>query len=120
MKHEKQTPDWAEMIEQLKGRGLSTRDISNAMGADITDRMLNHYRAGTQPMHWRGEGLIALWCKTLELERSDLPLMLLVRGHRVDRNRVEEGPRLQRLPSWPAKVVAAAAGVRRKKAKAAA
>lgn len=115
MKHATQTPDWALMIEQLQEHGLLIREIAVSMGAQLTDRMMSHYRAGAQPLHWRGEGLIALWCKTMDVGREGLPQMDLVRGHRVDVNRTKTGPRLQELPDWPKKAAAAVAGIERKK-----
>lgn len=102
MRRQQTTPDWGAMIDDMLCRGLSLRDVGKSMGCEITTRMLHHYRVGVQPLHWRGEGLIALWCKTTGQQRGEAPTMELVRGHRVDRNRVEAGPRVESLPDWPA------------------
>lgn len=103
-KREQMTPDWALMIEQLVHDGVSQAEVGFAMGyagAGLTDRMVRYYRTGTQPPHWRGEGLIGLWCRTLKRARADVPQMTLIRGHRVDVNRSDAGPKLMQLPKWP-------------------
>lgn len=94
-------PDWGEMIDALMRAGLTIRQVGDCMSVQVTERMLHHYRNGAQPLHWRGEALIGLWCRTLRRERDEVPLMDLVRGHRVDRNRETSGPVLRSLPAWP-------------------
>lgn len=89
--------DWATIIDQLVTAGLSREDINGGM---LTDKMLAHYRKGVQPLHWRGERIILLWCKTTGLPRDQAPTKEVIRGHRVDR-RLIPGPRLQALPQWP-------------------
>lgn len=120
-----QAPDWGLMIEDLISAGVSQADIGKAMGVDLTDRMLRHYRAGVQPAFHRGDAVVELWCKTAKKRRSDVPMVPFTRGHRVPTNReVSQAPRLAgNLPSFPpiqaaaAKVAAAVkrAAPRRKK-----
>lgn len=103
MKHKTTTPDWALMIHQLLEGGLTTRKIGDAMSFVLTNRMVRHYQLGVQPLHFRGEALIALWCSTLKRERGDLPTMELSRGHRVDnreRTQALQAP-VVNLPAWP-------------------
>lgn len=71
------------------------------MHLDLTARMLLHYRHGAQPPHWRGEGLIAMWCDKTGMKREDLPQMKLIRGHRAKDRTEPVGPRVQSLPQWP-------------------
>ena len=99
-KREQKTPDWALMIEQLQANNLTLRKIGEAMSLEMTARMLLHYRHGAQPPHWRGEGLIALWCSTTGKTRQDLPMMMLIRGHRAQ-TRAQAQPAAVSLPQWP-------------------
>lgn len=85
----------------MTSKGLTHADIGKAMGSVLTLRMLRHYRLGVQPLHYRGEAMILLWCETLGAERAALPTMELVRGHRVAGRETENGPRVQALPNWP-------------------
>lgn len=96
-----QTPDWAAMIEQMVDKGLTHADIGKAMGSVLTLRMIRHYRLGVQPLHYRGEAMIQLWCETMAAQRGALPMMELVRGHRVAKREAESGPQVTRLPNWP-------------------
>jgi hypothetical protein len=95
------TPDWGLMIEQLIHRGMTAKQIGDAMSSVLTVRMIDHYRSGVQPIHFRGEALITLWCKTLKAQRDALPMAELVRGHRVANRNVQTGPRVQSVPDWP-------------------
>lgn len=89
--------NWAAMIEALIDAGLSRTDINGGM---LSDKMLHHYRRGVQPLHWRGERILGLWCSTLHKDREEAPTQLVVTGHRAMR-RITVGPRLQALPVWP-------------------
>ena len=107
--------DWAAVINALLERGLTMRAVGDAMQLQLTARMLQHYESGVQPAHFRGEGLIALWCRTTGEGRDNLPTCDLVRGHRVERNREPDAsPRLQELPHWPAAAPVAVKPVERK------
>jgi hypothetical protein len=75
--------DWAAMLEELAALGVGSRRISDAMGGDVTDRMLRVYRNGTQPTHWRGEALVALWCELTGKARELAPRCDVIRGHRA-------------------------------------
>jgi hypothetical protein len=103
MKKPQTAPDWALMIEQLAATGLTPAAIGRAMSTCVlTNQMLRAYRMGVQPLHFRGEALIALWCVTLERHRDDLPMAELIRGHRVATNRQPAAaPQVINLPAWP-------------------
>lgn len=92
--------DWAGMIRAMLQHGVPRQDIA---GGALNERMLHHYQRGAQPMHWRGELILAQWCKAFGKPRSDAPTMTLTtHRHRVDRRlQPEEGPRVQSLPQWP-------------------
>jgi hypothetical protein len=61
--------------------GIPMRKIGTEMGGiEVTDRMLGHYRSGTEPLHWRGDLLIAFWCRTLDRNREDRPMREVTRG----------------------------------------
>lgn len=98
-----QAPDWGLMIEDLISAGVSQADIGKAMGVDLTDRMLRHYRAGVQPAFHRGDAVVELWCKTRKKKRDDVPMIPITRGHRVSSNREPStGPKVTgTLPSFP-------------------
>lgn len=117
MRAPQMAPDWGRMIEDMIRAGLKHADIGREMGVDLTERMVSHYRVGVQPVYWRGEALVVLWCKTLRKKREALPMLEVTRGHRVRENRSgETGPRLRALPEWPPLHVAAKV-VRAKKSK---
>jgi hypothetical protein len=102
-------PDWAVMIEQMVAAGLTFSDIAKATQSVLTDRMVKHYAAGVQPLYWRGEAMIVLWCKSLRADRAALPTCEIVRGHRVTQNKqVSTAPVLRNLPQWPAAMPAPA------------
>jgi hypothetical protein len=101
MRRNQITTDWSAAIEQLRYEGLTLRDIGASMGLELSARMMQAYKHGAQPAHWRGEGLIALWCAKVNRSRDQLPTMLLVRGHRAQSRTEESAPRLQSLPQWP-------------------
>lgn len=101
MPKEQLTPDWAVMLDELMAQGVTVRDIKQALGVEVNNRIIWHYKNGSQPLHWRGEALITLYCTALARTREELPTMRLVRGHRVKENREQTGPRLQSLPVWP-------------------
>lgn len=117
MRAPQMAPDWGRMIEDMMRAGLKQGDIGKSMGVDLTDRMIGHYRAGVQPVYWRGEALVLLWCETVKKKREALPMLEVTRGHRVADNRAESGPRLRSLPQWPPLHVAAKVAKLRKKAK---
>jgi hypothetical protein len=96
-------PDWHQVLDQLMHAGLSRRDISQRIGCDLTLRMIAHYKNGAQPLHYRGEALIAFWCETLQRTRDQLPVAAVVRGHRVNFNRdPNNAPQMRApLPQWP-------------------
>jgi len=111
-------PDWAVMIEQMVGAGLTFADIAKATQSVLTDRMVKHYAAGVQPLYWRGEAMIVLWCKSLRSDRAALPMCEIVRGHRAtpSRNNIKY-PKVGNLPAWPPNPAVAVEPVKRKYAR---
>lgn len=78
-------PDWARLIAEVVQTGLTHAAIGQRMGAMLTTRMLRAYGDGAQPVHFRGEALISLWCDRLKRDRTALPMIEVVRGHRAVR-----------------------------------
>lgn len=100
MRQETTSYDWAAMIDQLVCLGLSERGIGRAMQSELTRRMIEAYRRGAQPLHWRGELLVRFWCEHTKRERTDAPRCQVVRGHRVEHNQMQR-PQVVSLPNWP-------------------
>ena len=98
MKRHATSFDWAAMIEELILVGMTRSEINGGM---LTDKMLSHYRRGVQPLHWRGERIITIWCERTGRGRDEAPTREVERGTRVDR-RPDQGPQIQNLPRWPA------------------
>lgn len=97
-------PDWGRLLDDLQ-QHMPLRKIAEAMGLTmITESMLRSYRAGVQPMFWRGDALVTLWCETMAIKREDVPRIPVVRGHRTQRRLVDTSPKVINLPSWPAVV----------------
>jgi hypothetical protein len=70
-----QTTDWFRLITDLMQAGIPMRKIGQEMGmAQLTGPMLRHYRAGVEPLHWRGEALVAFWCLTTGQPRDGRPM----------------------------------------------
>lgn len=108
--------NWAEIVEQLLGRGVKPSAINGA--EFITHRVIAHYRRGVQPLHWRGEQMLLAWCNEFKMTRDQAPTCPVVRGHRVDR-RLTPGPRCQSLPQWPVAAPASVKPIKRRKMEAA-
>lgn len=104
--------DFGAIIRDLLHHGVERKCI-NVAGGNLTDRMLDHYMRGSQPLHWRGEGILQLWCKSLKREANTAPVCEVLRGHRASRTLVV-GPRVQSLPAWPVAVPVSVAQVRKK------
>lgn len=69
------TTDWFQLITDLMQAGIPMRKIGEAMGLQqLTGPMLRHYRAGVEPLHWRGEALVVFWCKTTGQPREERPM----------------------------------------------
>ena len=69
------TTDWFQLITDLMQAGTPMRKIGEAMGLQqLTGQMLRHYRAGVEPLHWRGEALVVFWCKTTGQPREERPM----------------------------------------------
>ncbi len=102
--------NWAEIVEQLLDAGVKASSIN---GGQITHRVIHHYRRGVQPLHWRGEMMIAAWCAHFGKAKDEAPQCPVVRGHRVDR-RLDPGPRIDSLPQWPVAVPMSVKPLRKK------
>lgn len=102
-RNQQMVPDWGQLIDDLLSDGVTQREIAKAMGVDVNDRMLRHYRAGVQPIFHRGTAIVDLWCRTRGKTAADIVMVPFVRGHRVPNNReVSQAPRLAGdLPSFP-------------------
>lgn len=87
-------PDWGEIINDLLRVGATTKEMSAVMGMQLTERMIRHYRTGSQPAYFRGELLIGFWCKRLSRSVEDVPRCEVVRGHRAGRGRSPETPKV--------------------------
>lgn len=70
-----QTTDWFQLITDLMQSGTPMRKIGEAMGlSQLTGQMLVHYRAGVEPLHWRGEALVTFWSETTGRPREERPM----------------------------------------------
>lgn len=91
-----QAPDWGKLISDVVETGLTHTEIGIRMGAMLSASMVRKYSTGVQPVHFRGEALIALWCERRGEEREALPMLEVVRGYRAGRGRlVNVAPRMQ-------------------------
>lgn len=98
-------PAWGVLIEQIVAAGLTHAVIGERMGAMLTSRMLRAYADGAQPVHFRGEALIALWCATLKRAREDMPMLPVERGHRASRPKIADlSPRMANVQALVAAV----------------
>lgn len=121
-RHVDVAPDWGKLLDDLQAV-MPLRKIAEAMGLTmITESMLRSYRGGVQPMFWRGDALVTLWCDTMKVERENVPRIPVVRGHRTQRRLVDTSPRVMALPNWPTVASPASNGVigKRKRQKVAA
>lgn len=103
--------DWATIVEELLAAGIKPSSIN---GGQITHRIIHHYRRGVQPLHWRGEMMLAAWCEHFKKAKNEAPTCPVVRGHRVDR-RLDPGPRVQSLPQWPSAPAESVKPIKRRK-----
>lgn len=75
-------PDWPAMIATLEAT-FTLAQISSALGFASSYRVIQHYKRGSQPLYYRGERLIALWCATLDKTRADVPEVPVRKPYRV-------------------------------------
>ena len=96
-------PDWAQIIEGLRASGYSNGDIGRATQSQLTNRMVSYYAAGVQPLHWRGEVMIALWLKATGATREQLPTqqIVAVKGRAGRQRRLRQPFEVISLPAWP-------------------
>ena len=76
-----QTVEWFRLLWDLIQRGHTLAAISDR--TQIAHSTLRGYLDGSEPPHWRGERLIALWCQTCAKDRSELPMMEMIIAPRV-------------------------------------
>lgn len=95
------TYDWAAMLEHINGSGMSDDQIRRELGGVLTKRMVGKYRGGVQPLYYRGNLMLDLWCRVTGKAPDLAPLAEVVRGHRVDRRLVKTGPAMESLAQWP-------------------
>jgi len=94
------TIDWYTLLQQIMERGLSLDAIGKRLGGYmISRRAMDCYRSGVQPLHWRGEAMVRLWCDITGNPREQAPTAQVVRGHRAARN--DRRLVIVRLPQWP-------------------
>ncbi len=74
------TTDWWQVITDLQRAGIPMTAVERVMDSQLTDKMLVHYRAGTEPQHWRGELLLTYWCQIMHRAREDRPMRAQVKG----------------------------------------
>ena len=78
---ERLTTDWWRVITDLQQAGIPMLSIGKVMGdVQLTNQMLVHYRAGTEPLHWRGELLLTYWCTMMKKAREDRPMRPQIKG----------------------------------------
>ncbi len=64
--------DWFRLIEDLRGRSYSYRNIHALTGISIGS--LTGYCNGGSPSHQHGEAIISLWLTATRRSRDDLPI----------------------------------------------
>ena len=82
--------DWFRLLWDLMQRGHNLQTIADATGIGRTT--LRGYLAESQPPHWRGEKLLALWCLTCKKGRECAPMVELVFNPRVVHRREDVQP----------------------------
>lgn len=87
--------DWFRLLWDLMQRGHNLQTVSNATGIGRTT--LRGYLQESQPPHWRGERLIALWCLTCNKPRDQAPTIELSLSPRVVRERENVKPEEQAM-----------------------
>lgn len=109
-------PDWGRLIDDLLQSGETLRGIASHMGFTVmTESMVRSYRSGIQPPFWRGDPLVAFWCSVMRKSRDQVPMVQVVRGHRVQRQAQDTSPKVINLPNWPVNTQPQAGLIARKK-----
>jgi lambda repressor-like predicted transcriptional regulator len=78
--------DWFRLLWDLVQRGHTLAEVSRHTG--ISKGTLRGYLSHSQPPHWRGELLIAMWCDVCGKGRADLPVERLTLAPRIVVQRV--------------------------------
>lgn len=73
--------DWFRVLGDLAQRDRPMPAVSKQTGIGLTT--LYDYRDGNQPIHWRGELLLELWCAVCSKTRQDVPMATVVLAPRV-------------------------------------
>jgi hypothetical protein len=84
-------PNWSQVIAQILATGLPRVTIWKELG--ISERALACLERDVQPLFYRGEKLVALWCASTGKARAEIPLTEVVRGHRRARQAVDQSPK---------------------------
>lgn len=68
--------DWAAMIADLTGSGMTLEQIARGNElVGISRYLLKYYAEGGQPNFPRGYALLALWCERMEKDESQAPMV---------------------------------------------
>jgi hypothetical protein len=78
-------PDWFRIITDLVYVGVPVREIARRLDLKSSESLLRSYRAGVQPTYVRGEALIEFWASTLKRDKSEIPRVPWLAGHRAAR-----------------------------------
>jgi hypothetical protein len=73
--------DWFAVLVDLNRKGLHTAGIADLIRAPRTTVL--GWKQGGEPCHADGEALVQLWCRVMERERADLPLIALAEAMRA-------------------------------------
>jgi hypothetical protein len=93
-------PDWPIVIEQIVATGLTHEEIARRANQSLKGMRLL-CDGMRQPLFYRGDALIVVWCEMTGKTRNDIPRREVVRGHRKARGPADLSPKLQSLPAWP-------------------
>lgn len=92
---------WGQLLDDLLAKGLTTREIGGAMGFELSTRMVEFYRRGVQPLHWRGEALLNLWCATMKKQREQAPMAAVNPDGKARGSAMPMHKAAMLLPQWP-------------------
>ena len=77
--------DWFAIITELQTKhDIPMLRIGQRMGfASISEAALRKYRAGAEPLHWRGEALLTLWAEVTGKRVDARPMTEYPTGYRA-------------------------------------
>lgn len=82
-----QAIDWFRLIWDMIQRGHAIRHVARRSG--IPETTIKDYMQGSQPPHWRGEILVAMWSKICKQPREQAPTTDVVLALRVTKRETE-------------------------------